>query len=213
MENKTSKVDSGIVISDTSMKDKSNKIEKKIVSDSLILYNDSLYSDLELNFTKISMSEFQSYKRNYKTKCDLDSGNFISGSNLYVKHDCYEICETYLAERTTNRKMLMPSNYDAGILTMLLSPNCNKLIVCSSYDGPDFGNYYEDRAEIFVFKVNTGTGLKEIIPDFKYYTKDWSIEDLIWVNDKTIAIKIYEENRWGDGSGVNYKYFKADLNK
>ena len=208
----TSKVDSINVISDTlQTKTKNEKVERKVVSDSLTFYSDSLYRDIELNFIEISKNEFQSYIRKYKSGCILDSGHFISGSDLYLSQDCNEICETYLAEKTTNRKMLMPSNYDAGILRMLLSPTCNQLIVCSSYDGPDYVDYYEDRAEIFVFSVTTGIGLKGIKPTFKYYTKDWSIEDLTWVNDKTITLKIYEGNRGGDGSGVAYKYLKADL--
>ncbi|WP_316804107.1 hypothetical protein [Pedobacter nototheniae] len=210
MTTETPKVGTIKVISDT-LKKKNDKIARKIVSDSLILYNDFLYSDLKLNFTEISKNEFQSYKQRYKTGCVLDSGNFIRGSDLYVSRHCNEICETYLSERTTNRKMLIPSSYDAGILTMLLSPACNKLIVCSSYDGPDYRNYYKHRAEIFVFKVTTGIGLKGIKPALKFYTKNWSIEDLTWVDDKIIALKIYEEAKLGDGSGIHYKYYKADL--
>jgi hypothetical protein len=172
-----------------------------------------LYTTWHPDLTKISKDEFQSYKSNYKTVCDLDSGNFISGSDLYVIQNCKDICETYLAERSTNRKLLVPSSYDRGVLAMLLSPGCNQLIVCSSYDGPDFGKYYEDRAEIFVFQVNKENGLRGIIPSLQYYTKDWSIEDLTWVNDKTIALKIYKETRRGDGRTINYRYYKAKLHK
>ena len=204
------KVDTISIVSD-SLKNTKNYKERKMVEDSLIFYSDSLYSDLEINFTEISKNEFQLYKRKYKTQCILDSGHVISGSEIYVSRDCKEICETYLREKTTNRKMVLPSNYDSGILTMSLSPTCNQMIVCSSYDGPDYVDYYEDRAEIFVFNVTNGIGLKGIKPTFKYYTKDWSIEDLTWINDKTIALKVYEEQRWGDGSGVHYKYLKADL--
>ncbi len=209
----SAKVDSFTIISDRLKKRKNDTIERKIVDDSLIFYSDSLYIDLKLNYTEISKNEFQSYKRKYKTSCVLDSGHFICGSDLYISRDCNEICETYLAERTTNRKMFMPSNYDAGILSMLLSPACNQLIVCSSYDGPDYVDYYEFRAEIFVFSVTTGIGLNGIKPTSKYFTKDWSIEDLTWVNEKTIALKIYEGTRGGDGSEVLHKYFKAVLNK
>jgi hypothetical protein len=209
----TPKVDSVTVISDTMQMKKDEKVERKIVVDSLIFYNDSLFGDIELNFTEISENVFQACIRRYKTGCVLDSGHFISGSDLFVIHECSEICETYLAEKTTNRKMLMPSNYDAGILKMLLSPTCNQLIVCSSYDGPDYANYYEYRAEIFVFNITTESGLQAIKPTFKYYTSEWSIDDLTWVNDKTIALKIYEGNRGGDGSGAHYKYFKADMYK
>jgi hypothetical protein len=116
-------------------------------------------------------------------------------------------------EKATNKWALIPSDYDGGILGMSLSPKCNQLMVCSSYDGPEYDKYYEYRAEFFVFNVTTGNGLKGIKPAFKYYTKDWSIDDFVWVNDKTIALKTYAERRWGDDSGGHYKYFKADLVK
>ena len=202
------------VIPHVPTKGKYEKIGRKIVRDSLVLYSDSLYSKLELEFKEVSKNEFQSYKRKYKTECTLDSGNFISGSGLYVSRKCDEICETYLSERTTNRKMLLPSTYDAGVLGMLLSPNCGNLIVCSSYDGLAFEDYYEDRAEVFVFTVTTGKGVKGIKPSFKFFTKDWSIEDLTWVSDNSIALKTYEENRTiNNQDNLHYKYFKADLNK
>lgn len=187
--------------------------QRKNSSDSLILADYASFHDLELNLIEISRNEFQNYKNNYKTGCDLDSGDFISGSGLYVSHNCDEICETYLAEKNSGRRMLMPSDFDAGILSMLLSPNCRQLIVCSSYDGPDYVNYCENRAEFYVFTITLEKGLDGIVPASKYFTKDYSIDDLTWVTDNTIALKVYEEQRWGDGSGLNYTYFKADLAK
>lgn len=205
--------DAATVISDTLKKNSMNdKIERKTVSDSLTLYNDSLYSNLELNLSEISKHEFQSYKAKYKTSCVLDSGQFIRGSDLYVIQDCKDICETYLAERNTNKKMLMPSTYDAGILKMLLSPSCNQLVVCSSYDGPDYENYYEYRAEIFLFNVSTGIGLKGITPALNYYTKDWSINNLTWVDENTIALELYNGTRTGKGENLKFRYFKSNLN-
>lgn len=202
-----------IVISGALQKNNRNdKIERKAAVGSLTLYNDSLRSSRELNLTKISKSEFQSYKGKYKASCVLDSGQFISGSGLYVIHERKEIYETYLAERNTNRKMLMPSTYDAGILKMLLSPSCNQLMVCSSYDGPDYGNYYEYRAEIFLFNVSTGIGLKGITPSLNYYTKDWSINDLTWVDENTIALELYNGTRTGNEEGLKFRYFKSNLN-
>lgn len=179
----------------------------KILSDSL---SSKIYYD-KLNFTEISKNEFQSYKEKYKTSCVLDSGQFISGSNLYVIQDCKEICQTYLAERNTNKKMLMPSNYDSGVLKMLLSPSCTQLLVCSSYDGPEYSDYYEHRAEIFLFNVLTGVGLKGITPSLKYYTKDWSINDLTWVDEHTIALELYNETPMNYGENLKSKYFKSNL--
>lgn len=105
----------------------------------------------------------------------------------------------------------MPSDYDAGIQDMLFSPNCNQLIVCSSYDGPDYDNYYENRAEFYLFKIAGNQGLDSVKPYLRYSTKKWSIDDITWVDDNVIALKLYDEQRWGDGTGVNYKYFKASL--
>jgi hypothetical protein len=175
---------------------------------------DSLSSKInydELNFTEISKNEFQSYKEKYKMSCVLDSGKFISGSNLYVIHDCKEVCQTYLAERNTNKKMLMPSNYDSGVLKMLLSPSCTQLLVCSSYDGPEYGDYYEYRAEILLFNVLTGVGLKGITPARNYYTKDWSINDLTWVDEHTIALELYNETPMNNEESLKFRYFKSNL--
>jgi hypothetical protein len=213
LTNDNPEVDAATVISDTLKKNSRNdKMERKTGLDALILYNDSLYSNLELNLTEISKNEFQSYNGKYKTSCVLDSGQFISGSGLYVIQDCKEICETYLAERNTNKKMLMPSSYDAGILKMLLSPSCKQLVVCSSYDGPDYGNYYEYRAEIFLFNVSTGIGLKGITPSINYYTKDWSINNLTWVDENTIALELYNGTRGSNEDNLEFRYFKSNLN-
>ena len=207
------KVEAATVISHALKKNNGNdKLERKVANDAVVGHNDALYPNLELNLTEISKNEFQSYIGKYKTGCVLDSGQFISGSGLYVIRDCKEICETYLAERNTNKKMLMPSTYDAGILKMLLSPSCNQLAVCSSYDGPDYGNYYEYRAEIFLFHVSTGTGLKGIKPALKYHTKDWSIHNLTWVDEHTIALELYNGMRTGNEDNLKFSYFKANLN-
>jgi hypothetical protein len=188
-------------------------LNQPINYDSLILYEDSLFRDLDSNFQEISKGEFQEYKRNYKLDCEVDSGHFIKGTELNVRHVCDEVCETYLEEKSSNRILLMPSGYDAGILSLSLSPACNKLLVCSSYDGPDYANYYEDRAVIFIFNIFKKYGLKGIQPACKFFTKDWSIADIVWINNKTIALKVYNEQQGGDGIDVHYRYFKMELNK
>ena len=187
--------------------------QNKINYDSLILYEDSLFVDIDSIFQEIPLSEFQRYKNNYKLSCEIDSGHFIKGSGLNVLHVCDEVCDTYLEEKSSNKILLMPSGYDAGILAMSLSQDCNKLLVCSSYDGPDYADYYEDRAVVIIFKISKEYGLKGIQPAFKFFTKDWSIADIVWVNNKTIALKIYEEQHGEDGIDIQFKYFKMDLNK
>ena len=186
-------------------------VEKKVVDDSLWYGADSLFSQVKLKLVSIKKSEFELFKQNYHHQCDADSGGFIAGSGLYVQQSCDEVCVSFLCEKSTNRKMVLPSNYDSGVQAMLLSPSCNRLVVASSYDGSDYVEYYEDRAEFFVFDVTTGSGVKGILPRNFYYSKNWSIEEITWADDETLALKVYEESRGGDNKQLRFKYFKVSL--
>ncbi|MBO9703145.1 MAG: hypothetical protein J7604_23225 [Sporocytophaga sp.] len=202
----------------TIIRDTSKIFSEKLIPESevtqgnsVIIFNDSLFVDLNPDLIEISEDNFEHFKYNYKIACVLDPGGFISGSGLYFNHDCDEICETYLIGKETNRRILLPSDYDAGILDVLVSSACDQLVVCSSYDGPDYVDYYGHRAELFVFNVTLGNGLNGITPAFKYYAYDWSIAEIIWISDKAIALKTYEEGRHGDDSHLHYKYYKVNL--
>lgn len=188
-----------------------NKFERHIVLDSLIVFDDTLYTYLHPILSTITRGDFELYKLKYHVRCRVDSESFIPGSGVYVINDCNEICETYLAEKNTNRKMLLPSNFDAGISRMLLSPGCKELLVCSSYDNLDYQNYYSHRAEFFTLSVTAGNGLKGVKPDFRYYTSGWSIADVTWIDDNALALKLYKEARTGDGENLKYYFFRTTL--
>jgi len=108
-------------------------------------------------------------------------------------------------------KMQLPSNFDAGILGLPFSPSGKHLIVWSSYDRMDYDKYSRYRAEIIAYYILDAKGFKAIKPDFNYYSKSWSIEKLIWINEHSIALKIYYEDRVGDGSKLNYNYVKTKI--
>lgn len=200
------------ITTDTSTTENIGDPEINPIGDSLIIFPyDSVFSDMNLVLTEISEKQYKSYLNKYKISCVLDSGRFIKGSGISISHECSEICTTYLCEKSTHQKLMLPTDYDGGILGMLLSPSCGQLLIYSSYDGPDFEKYYRDRAEIFVFTVSSGDGLKGIKPALKFFTKDWSISRITWINDKSIALAVYEEQRWSDGSKTHYQYYKADI--
>ena len=214
-QNQTTVISPSIVSKQVESLPVNNQISvgKKIVKDSLIILDDSLFTDIKLKLIEISKDDFQYYKKSYKTNCEIDSGGSISGAGLHIVHDCNEICDTYLAEDSTNRKLLLPSGFDAGVMWMLLSPSCNQMIIGSSYDGPDFEEYYNYRSEFSVFNINAIQGLKGVYPKFDFNSKNWSIDDVTWIDENSIALKTYS-GRHSDNENVSkFKYFKAIFRK
>jgi len=191
-----------------------NDAEDNVAKDSTVYLSDSLFTNLKTELNEISNSQFAGYKKNHLTSCSIDTNGFVKGKGLILSHYCNEICESFLIDKKEGIKLVMPSSYDQGIVGLDISPSCNQFIVYSSYDGIDYTKYYEDRAEVFGFTISQGQGIKIIKPSFKFYTKDWSIEDAIWANDNEIALKTYGESRSSaNQDSLNYKYFKIKVIK
>gem|GEM_PF-1711406 len=191
-----------------------NKTEIETSKDSVVFFSYSLFSDLNSESIEISKNLYELYWKNCKCTCSIDSNGFIKGKGLIFSHDCNEICQSFLTDNKDGVKLILPSDYDAGIIGLDISPSCNQFIVYSSYDGPDYTEYYNYRAEVFGFSISQGQGLKAIKPSFKFYTTDWSIEEVIWISDVEIAFKTYAESRTTKNQdNLNYKYFKTKLNK
>lgn len=177
---------------------------------------DSLFKFKDLKFETISQYEFEKYELDYARKIKnasiIDTNGYIKSLDLIVIGDCKEICETYLEESKSGKKMLLPSNFDAGILGLLFSASGKQFIIFSSYDGPDYEEYYSYRAEIIAYKIlPQEKGLNAIKTNFHYYSKDWSIEKIAWINENSIALKIFKEQKSGDGSKTKYEYYKTTI--
>ncbi|HEX5002676.1 MAG TPA: hypothetical protein VFW78_09265 [Bacteroidia bacterium] len=178
---------------------------------SVIYFSDSLYSKLKLHFEEISINSFQKYVKMYEPACALDSNGFIKGKGIIFSRYCKDICESYLTDQYSHATLMLPSGFDAGIMGLLFSPSCRQFIVYSSYDGPDFMNFYEDRAEIVGFTVTRDQGLNAIKPSFEYNTSDWSIDSIIWIDENNLALKLYNGNRNSESMNLKYSYFKTSL--
>ena len=99
------------------------------------------------------------------------------------------------------------------ILGMLFSPSCNKLVIYSSYDTPDYADFYTERANITCFSITTEQGLSSIKPLFQYDTKDWSIGNITWADDNTLALQLYNGISPDSDSDSKYRYFKTVINE
>ena len=172
---------------------------------------DSLFKNL--SFDTISQAEFEKNLVTNIQNSQNKPSHLAGFQKLRLEEitKCDQICETYLLDTLTGKTMWLPTNYDQGILGIEFSPSGKQFVVFSSYDGLDFENYYDYRAEFFVFNIVEGTGLDAIQISFNYVTTDWSIDDVTWVGGNKLAIKIYTENRWGDGSQLGFKYLITEI--
>jgi len=181
----------------------------------------SIYAQLEtdtissnLLITTITKKKFDGFKKkDFKRKnrkCFRRNPSFEK-IGLTLKTNCDQICETYVYEKGTQHKLGLSSDYDQGILGIPLSPSGKSFLVYSSYDSPEFKEYYDYRAILYVYRIVKGKGLQQIQYNFNYYSVNWSLEDIVWVNNTHIALKIYEEGRFGNGENLKFKYLKAKL--
>lgn len=170
---------------------------------------------LEIESESISEGDFEQFKKELTTKFPgdalIDSNGYIPALGLYFLHECDETCETFLYEKDPNDNIALPCSYDQGILGFILSPSGTQLITWSSYDGPDYDYSYYYRAEIFVYDFRPGKGLEGIAMKAHFITHDWSIEELIWVEDEQVALKIYRGQKSLAGVEGGYEYVVADL--
>lgn len=76
-------------------------------------------------------------------------------------------------------------------------------MVCSSYDGSDYDNYYDFRADINIYKITDPHAINGVLP---YLT-----DDIVWGDKNTLALKVYTKNRTDNGKNLNFKYLKTSF--
>jgi hypothetical protein len=137
---------------------------------------------------------------------------YIPAIRSHVIYHCGECaCSSYLLDNEADVKMNLPCAYDAGPMGLLISPSNKRMLIYSSYDGSDYGNYYDFRSEFFIYQIGKGGGIEGLQLYRDFGTGDWSIEEIVWINDDSIALKVYEGERRGDGIQGEYKYLKTTI--
>lgn len=178
---------------------------------------DSLFVELEM--TAITASAFGAYKSAYEKGIQtgdilhMDITGSIPAMGLQLLTDCYEICETHLQDTKSGEQLYLPSNFDAGIMDMIFSPDENSFMVYSAYDGPEYAHFYESRSEIMVYSIREGTGLQAITFSAWFDTRDWSIADIVWIDSDSIALQVYEGEQPQQGRPDTYSYLTTRVNK
>lgn len=180
---------------------------RRIYSDSLRYVDDAAFADVRLKRI-ISQKAFEMHKAKYSAGCILGTGQRSGERGLYLIRDCNEVCDTYIGEAATNKKLLLPSTFDVGVSTVLPSPDCKRLIVWSTYDMPDYGEFYGHRSELFSFTIDMEKGIDGVQPLAKHFSKRWSLGDVTWVDNKTLAVKVYSN---ANPTNKDYKYYLVNL--
>ena len=192
---------------------------------------------LKLNFTTIDSADYLSYKRKYSNgitidstivnkagssftlslkntektfSCDIDYNDctyykgFINSLNKYILTYCSNgYCGTYLLDKNTGETNSLESPFDSECESPVLSKNESQLIAFSSsvFDTNSFLSLYENnpKTKIIDFTI------------YKFFnSSEWKINEIIWIDEKTIALIIYDEYGGETGSElINKRYLKA----
>ena len=194
---------------------------------------------LKIKFTKIDSTDYFDFKKKYfngitidstivneagssfslfvenekkEFSCDIDYNNcnyykgFLKPLNKYILTYCgMGYCGTYLLDKRTGKQDYLESPFDSECEVPSLSKDENKLITFSSsvFDGETF---------IALYKKNVET--KKI--DFKeydsFYTLDWRIKEIIWIDNNLVALKVFDGYGGKNGGKlINTKYLKGKI--
>ena len=180
--------------------------------------SDDLFKDMSINQKEISKSDFKKHVDNYKPSCAINKDHLIKGKGLEVYFDCDPpACLTGIVEEKNRegKRLMLATRFEDGEVMMRMSPSCNRFITFFSFlsffeSEPDLDNY---GSELFTYKLTKDAGLKSIVPSLKHYIKDWLIDDLVWIDDNSVAVKTYTQKSYRESDFDEYTYFELTLEK
>jgi hypothetical protein len=109
--------------------------------------------------------------------------------------------------------MIVPSDYDQGVLGALVSPGGEYFLGYSSYDGPDYEYAYSIRSTFSVFRISKNHGLSGVEPFALFESTDWSIREMVWMDAESVGLKVYSCNYNEILGEEDYSYFRINLFK
>ncbi|MFS4454827.1 SH3 domain-containing protein [Maribacter sp. 2304DJ31-5] len=196
--------------------------------------------ELKLSFSKISDTDFTSHKNNYDSKITKDStvkqdSSFFAFKTSETLYKLYNnrttgnprfdyfgyleplnsqiiggggdgIYEMFLVEMERDSVAHLFAFSDSNSDVPVISPDNSKLISFQSAPGSDLESY------IALYDIAENSLLKNYIT---YETSEWRINEIVWIDNKSIALKVYDNYRGKDKNGEkkfeNERYFKATM--
>jgi hypothetical protein len=187
---------------------------------------------LEFKFSKITEQEFNNYKSGYKNPVIIDSTNinskdgyfilkindrltkfysnickqwqnyegFIKPLNSYQISGCgMDACYSYLINKTTGKTINIDSgpNIDGASIIYVSKAESKFLAYSNGSPNMDMGTF------IIIYYKTPGTDNYNYDTYDSYFANQWEIEDFIWVDEQTIAIKRTKSSGYLKGTIIN----------
>jgi hypothetical protein len=208
---------------DSEIKEYSNKINlefdtisKSEYQNFKLKYDHKIYKDptIIVDSTGVFKIKTDSSIYVFESKNDYHSSYYYIGStdvlNAHIIGRCFSgTCEGYLLDKNKDVKMCLPTSFDAGVRGPFISPDNSYMIVYSTYDRKEFQNAYSYRAELVFYDIGNAKNLNDIKLISNFTTENWSIASLVWVDENSFSLKIYEND--ATNGFVDYKYLKVKI--
>ena len=194
---------------------------------------------LVLKFAEIEQNDYLRYKQEYSNGITIDSTKvnkagdsftlsinntdekfscgtnnsdctyykgFLNSMNKYVLTNCGQsYCGTYLIDKITGDKTSLESPFDSECEAPVLSKDQNKLIAFSS-------SVFERKSFIALYSKSIKTEKIDFKEFDSFYTSNWKINEIIWIDTNTIALIVYDE--YGGKTGgelINKRYLRGEI--
>lgn len=191
-----------------------NGYNSKISIDSTIIYSKSTGTEFNIE-TENSNIKFRCGK-NYMRPCYVHLG-FLKPLNSHIIGEYGDgIYETFLIDGSNSSKLLLGGCLRGGNLP-IISKNNKRLATFSSVDTFDSEEFFGGiRSCIKIYDITNITNLGDIDNYHVYTNEKWSIKDLIWIDDNTFVLEIYDRTEYDKNKGmrvlVNQRFLKATIN-
>ena len=119
-----------------------------------------------------------------------------------------EVCETILLDNETNEVFILPSNDDTP--SIISTPENGKRLLFYS----TAVHYLEEgdpKSEITICEMSNSGGPESFGKPMSVLIYDWYIEDLFWIDDSNIVLKIFDERPEYQENQYKYKYLIAKV--
>lgn len=116
-----------------------------------------------------------------------------------------------LVDARTGTRMDLPYTFDNGFHGLAVSPRREQVLFFSSYDIPSWEAWYDHRADLITYRLTPGKGLAGMRTGHTFETGRFSMEEVVWVDDRSVAMKVYFGDQPDERNAEKYTYLKLHI--